>query len=252
MSKPISLNVLDQIEIASPCTARWEEMTGDDRTRHCSHCSLNVYNISAMTKEEATTLVAGAEGRVCIRLYRRTDGTVLTQDCPTGLRAARQRLHRSIRNIAATTVTLLAGMFGLGSREASAQELHIMGQMVAPERVDPPDTTTNDSVEPTYDSTRTTPVDSADLSIAEPDTDEPDMMFEMGEVMITCREQPTPVTVEPISEEPVETREHPIDPINEEPVTGNLVDTGAKDPVEEPISPPDVTPVEAIDRPRIR
>ncbi|MBS1910609.1 MAG: hypothetical protein JST22_01360 [Bacteroidetes bacterium] len=121
MGKTINLNVLDNIEIATPCTASWEEMTGNDQQRYCSHCSLNVYNLSAMTREEAAGIITGAEGRVCVRLYRRTDGTVLTQDCPTGLRAARERVSRSIRNVAATVVTLMAGMFGLGARQAWAQ-----------------------------------------------------------------------------------------------------------------------------------
>lgn len=132
MPKTISLNVLDYVEIATPCTARWEEMTGDDQTRYCSHCSMNVYNLSGMTRQEATDVIAGAEGRVCVRLYRRADGTVLTQDCPTGLRAARERAVRSIRNIAATVAALFAGIAGFGAKAAWSQDdspRHIMGGM---------------------------------------------------------------------------------------------------------------------------
>jgi hypothetical protein len=39
---------LDEIEIATPCPASWEAMTGDDRSRFCGQCRLNVYNLSAM------------------------------------------------------------------------------------------------------------------------------------------------------------------------------------------------------------
>ncbi len=144
MRKTISLNVLDNVEIATPCTARWEEMAGNDQTRYCSHCSLNVYNLSGMTRQEATDVIAGAEGRVCIRLYRRADGTVLTQDCPTGLRAARERAVRSIRNIAATVAALFAGIAGFGAKQAWAQDdspRHIMGGMrpvhVQPQQSEP-------------------------------------------------------------------------------------------------------------------
>src|SRR5579872_1223747 len=83
-------NVLQNIRIASPCPASWEQMAGDERVRHCSECKLNVYNLSAMTRVEAEELLQRREGRLCVRYYRRKDGTILTQDCPRGLRAAAQ------------------------------------------------------------------------------------------------------------------------------------------------------------------
>jgi hypothetical protein len=81
---------LDRISVASPCTASWDEMRGDDRVRFCGHCQLNVYNLSAMTRQAAEQLVAQREGRLCVRFYRRTDDTVLTPDCPRGLEALRR------------------------------------------------------------------------------------------------------------------------------------------------------------------
>lgn len=84
--------LLDDIRIATPCTADWNEMHGDDRVRHCGECRLNVYDVSQMTRKEAATLIALHEGqRVCLRLYRRPDGTLLTQDCWQRLAAARRR-----------------------------------------------------------------------------------------------------------------------------------------------------------------
>jgi hypothetical protein len=35
---------------------------------------------------EAERLVVEKEGRLCVRFHRRADGTVLTRDCPVGLR----------------------------------------------------------------------------------------------------------------------------------------------------------------------
>ena len=66
-------------------------MTGDERVRFCAECSLNVYNVSAMSRAEASAFVASAEGRVCVKFYRRADGTLLTRDCPVGLKITRRR-----------------------------------------------------------------------------------------------------------------------------------------------------------------
>lgn len=94
---------LDRIRIAAPCSVGWERMVGDDRARFCDQCNLNVYNISSMTRKQAETLIASTEGRLCVRLYKRTDGTVITQDCPVGLRALRRRVSR----VAGATFTAL-------------------------------------------------------------------------------------------------------------------------------------------------
>jgi hypothetical protein len=79
-----ALTVLDDLRIATPCQANWDEMPGDDRVRSCPVCSRVVYNIAAMNSDEATALIVGREGRLCARLFRRADGTVITADCPAG------------------------------------------------------------------------------------------------------------------------------------------------------------------------
>ncbi len=86
--------MLSEIRIASPCSVDWDQMQGNDRVRHCAACNLNVYNLSALTEQEIRQLVAAREGRLCARMYRRRDGTVLTGDCPVGLKAAVRRLSR--------------------------------------------------------------------------------------------------------------------------------------------------------------
>jgi len=82
----IPLNVLETITIATPCTVPWNEMAGDDRTRFCTKCSKNVHDISEMSTTEANRLLSVTNESVCVRLYRRTDGRVVTSDCPTTLR----------------------------------------------------------------------------------------------------------------------------------------------------------------------
>lgn len=85
---------LKSLKVASPCPALWEDMYGDSRVRFCGQCSLNVYNLSGMTTEDAERVIAEHEGRLCVRYYRREDGTVLTQDCPVGLAAFRAKVRR--------------------------------------------------------------------------------------------------------------------------------------------------------------
>lgn len=82
------------VRIASPCPADWEKMIGDDRVRHCGQCNLNVYNLSAMSSLQARELVAKHEGRLCLRFYHRKDGTILTQNCPVGLKVVMRRISR--------------------------------------------------------------------------------------------------------------------------------------------------------------
>jgi hypothetical protein len=116
------------LRIATPCQASWEGMAGDERVRHCTLCSLNVYNFAEMTRAEVRDLLVRTEGRVCARLYRRADGTVLTRDCPTGLRAMRQRASRVAAASVAALCTLPA--FALGSRSGEKPPLKIHGSKV--------------------------------------------------------------------------------------------------------------------------
>lgn len=101
-------NPLNQIKIASPCSADWNEMRGDNRQRYCSECKLNVYNLSEMTQREAENLLFEKEGKMCVRLYKRSDGTVITQDCPVGL----AKLKQNVSRFATATFGLIVGFFG--------------------------------------------------------------------------------------------------------------------------------------------
>lgn len=104
-------NPLNSLRIASPCSADWNQMVGDNRQRHCGDCKLNVYNLSGMTRREAEDLIMNSEGRVCMRIYRRSDGTVLTKDCPVGWQAVKQRVSKVA---AAFTSMIFAVLGGIG------------------------------------------------------------------------------------------------------------------------------------------
>lgn len=103
-------NPLGHVRVASPCNVDWDQMTGSERARFCGQCNLNVYNLSSMTRAEAEHLIANNEGRLCVRYYKRTDGSILTKDCPVGLRAIKRRLAYVSRAITSAVLTFLAGI----------------------------------------------------------------------------------------------------------------------------------------------
>jgi hypothetical protein len=87
-------------------------MRGDERVRFCDECKLNVYNISELTRAQAKTLIAKHEGRLCVRYYQRTDGTVITQDCQGGVRRAMQRTRRLVTAAAGAVLCAVLAPFG--------------------------------------------------------------------------------------------------------------------------------------------
>ena len=99
--------LLTNLRVASPCPARWADMTGDDRARFCAQCQKHVYNLSEMTAEDASELIREKEGRLCVRFFQRADGTVLTADCPVGAAAVWRRARRLV---AAAVALLCSGL----------------------------------------------------------------------------------------------------------------------------------------------
>ncbi len=125
-------NPLNNIRIASPCAADWNEMIGDERARFCGACKLNVYNLSGMSRAEAENLIFQTEGnRLCVRFFRRADGTVLTKDCPVGWRAIRQNISKTATAFVSLAFTAL-GAIGLTNFFAKSSE-PTMGTMKAVE-----------------------------------------------------------------------------------------------------------------------
>ncbi len=100
-----SADGLRHLDVASPCTVSWDTMRGDGRTRFCGKCRLNVYNLAGMSRREAEQLVGQREGRVCVRFYRRPDGTVVTKDCGAAARLLARRIFAAACTFVALVLT---------------------------------------------------------------------------------------------------------------------------------------------------
>lgn len=101
---------IHDLQIATPCKADWNAMSGDERKRFCGECKMHVYNISSMTLPEAEALIVGADGaRVCLRMFRRADGTVMTKDCPVGIAAKlKSRVKKTVACVSAAAALAMA------------------------------------------------------------------------------------------------------------------------------------------------
>lgn len=120
MHTPISLDVID---IPRPCPADWAAMHGNDRVRFCDQCQLHVYNLSALTRDAAEALVTEKEGHLCVRMYRRQDGTVITADCGGGWKLRAKRLGRLTALACAAVLSGIVApwMAGSGGRTGAFQ-----------------------------------------------------------------------------------------------------------------------------------
>jgi hypothetical protein len=129
----MTINV-DEIRVASPCHARWNDMDGDERARFCGQCSKHVFNLSAMTRAQIETLIREKEGKFCGRFHRRADGTMLTADCPSRLRQVRERLAR----IGGALCALMLSVMGCAPRETNPSRGEEKGKVLMGDVAMPP------------------------------------------------------------------------------------------------------------------
>ncbi len=93
-------DLLDKTTIKSPCGEGWDEMSGNEKVRFCSHCAKDVNNISEMTRKEAFKLVRNSNGNLCIRYYQK----------PNGKKLFLPQLHQIIRQTGVLAGTLSAAL----------------------------------------------------------------------------------------------------------------------------------------------
>jgi len=176
---------LNDIKIASPCRADWNEMYGDNRKRFCGECKLNVYNLSGMTRDEAESLIIKAEGRLCVRFYKRADGTVITQDCPVGWAKVKQRT----RVFAAAFASLLMALFtGVLFASLFSKQKALVGDVYIPFAMPTPERTMGAIAVQPHNAFQGAPVMGETLRSYDPKADKP-TKFEMGKMKVISNER---------------------------------------------------------------
>lgn len=113
---------LENIRVSSPCQADWDAMAGDDRARFCLECNQNVYNLSAMTRAQATSLVSDSPGKLCARFSLRPDGTLLTLEPAAATYVSRGRASRLAAASFTAVLSLCASVFAQST--AQVDESH--------------------------------------------------------------------------------------------------------------------------------
>lgn len=120
-------SIVDGLRIASPCPMDWDAMqrTPEEAVRFCGQCSKNVYNIAQMSTKDAALLLQKAQANqtsACMQLYRRADGTVITDDCPVGLRRIRDFWRKAKAGTAAAVALVFAGLPSFSQSAPSGQK----------------------------------------------------------------------------------------------------------------------------------
>lgn len=108
---------LNDIKLSFECPVLWSSMTGDERIRHCGQCDKNVYNVSEMNRAEAVEFLRNATEETCIQFYRRSDGSVMTEPCPSTIRKLRRATLRKVACVATAI-----GWFGLAQTALAVDE----------------------------------------------------------------------------------------------------------------------------------
>src|SRR6267142_5191546 len=99
--RTMAKNFLNSLTIPSPCTADWNSMIGNDQVRFCEHCSLDVHNISLLTRSQAERLIARSKGRLCVQYHHDAAGRPVTLPVAQKL----HRIGRRVSRIAAGAFT---------------------------------------------------------------------------------------------------------------------------------------------------
>lgn len=124
---------LARLTIATPCKQRWEDMVGDERVRVCAGCEKPVFDLSAMTMEDAEAVLGTRGVTPCVRFFKRADGTVMTSDCPIGKRPRRIGLALAAGALAAGGAVAALSQTG----DAAAGDVPFGSQVVLESVPDP-------------------------------------------------------------------------------------------------------------------
>lgn len=108
--------LLKNVYIAAPCDVKWDSMHGDERVRMCGGCAKNVYNLSAMSSGEAESFLQENGVSQCMIFFRRSDGTIITDNCPVGLRKLRDNCRKVTGLVAGFMAVILSAPLAFAQR----------------------------------------------------------------------------------------------------------------------------------------
>jgi len=103
-------NFLNNMTIPSPCTADWNSMIGNEQVRFCEHCSLEVHNLSLMTRSQAERLVAKSNGRLCVRYHYDPASKPRNLTAPQKLHHISRRVSRIAAGAFSATLSITSAM----------------------------------------------------------------------------------------------------------------------------------------------
>jgi hypothetical protein len=104
-------------------------MRGTDTVRHCHQCRRSVYHLSKMSREEAEQLLRTHEGELCVQVFKRPDGTVVTRDC-----VAIRWWKAAVSAVTVSVLALLAlvGLRSVGGSNANSTFSFVGGGAIKP------------------------------------------------------------------------------------------------------------------------
>ncbi|HWN69623.1 MAG TPA: hypothetical protein VNM90_18405 [Haliangium sp.] len=108
----VALPLRPRVRVASPCKERWDEMTGDEHVRFCGRCEKNVYDLSSLSASQAEALLRERGESMCVQFFR-SDGMILTGDCPVGAR--RKSVWRRVAGAAVAGGLAAVALAGAGA-----------------------------------------------------------------------------------------------------------------------------------------
>jgi len=113
---------LKGIDVPAPCSIGWDVMAGTEQVRFCGQCQKSVYNLSAMTRRQAESVVANKQGRLCAKFERRADGTIVTRDVTRDMTNDFITNWRTVKRRASIFVgAVFTTLIGVGTGSVMAQ-----------------------------------------------------------------------------------------------------------------------------------
>jgi hypothetical protein len=110
----------ERLAVSEPCSAEWGSMVGNERVRFCTHCQLQVHNLSKITPRQALDLVLRSGGRLCLRIERDPAGLPRTRAFGEQLYQIRRRASRLAAGAFGAALTLCSGV--TASSQSAAPE----------------------------------------------------------------------------------------------------------------------------------